>query len=141
MNDVVSSRNDNYVRYQTNRFEYRRKKHDEIEEEVMNTIRPYTNRRHLPDRWIAFKGKLCAWDMKTNIFVEDKSRDEYFRVYQEDKIPVFIVYQSGGEKFANWIQELTWKGPLPPSKNSTCNDPYYIVSGGVPLQDFLEKQR
>lgn len=122
-------------------FEERRRKHDQKEDEVMNKIRPYTKRRHLPDRWIDFNGMLCAWDMKTNIFVEKNSHDEYFRVFEHDGIPVFIVYSDGNHDFANWIQLLNWQGPYPPTTRSTTGDPYYRISGGIPLDEFLKQQR
>ena len=59
------------------KFTERMKRHDEFENEVMDIIRPYTTRRHLPDRFVSFKNKIYAWDAKTSIFVEDKSHDEY----------------------------------------------------------------
>jgi len=120
-------------------FEERRRKHDEEEERIMNFIRPYTDRHHLPDRWVSFNGMLCAFDVKTNIFVEKNSRDEYFRVFEQDGIPVFIVYCDGEKKLANWIQLLEWRGPFPPSPNSTSGDPYYRISGGVPLDEFVRR--
>jgi len=121
-------------------FETRRIQHDKKEEEVMNIIRPYTDRRHLPDRWIAFRGMLCAWDMKTNIFVEKNSHDEYFRVFKHDGIPVFIVYQDQENGLmADWINRLEWRGPFPPSPKSTSGDPYYRISGGKPLMEFLKE--
>jgi hypothetical protein len=120
-------------------FDERRRKHDAKEEEVMNIIRPFTTRRHLPDRWCSFNGKIIAWDMKTNIFVEKNSHDEYFRVFHDDGIPVFIVYTKDNIDYANWIQALDWRGPLPPSPRSTSGDPYYIISGGLPLMEFLKQ--
>jgi hypothetical protein len=122
------------------KFKKRSKYHDEKEDEVMNAIRPFTDRRHLPDRWVSFRGMLCAWDLKTNIFVEDNSHNEYFHVFEKDGIPVFIVYLDGGKYFANWIQNLNWQGPYPPSKNSTSGDPYYKISCGIPLDEFLSQQ-
>lgn len=65
-------------------FEERRQKHDQKEDEVMNKIRPFTKRKHLPDRWIDFNGMLCAWDLKTNVFVEQNSHDEYFYTFEND---------------------------------------------------------
>lgn len=121
-------------------FETRRIQHDRKEDEVMDIIRPYTNRRHLPDRWIALGGMLCAWDMKTNIFVEKNSHDEYFRVFESDGIPVFIVYQDKEKGLlADWINRLDWRGPFPPSAKSTSGDPYYRISGGRPLIEFLKE--
>jgi len=122
------------------RFDGRRKAHDKAEEKVMDIIRPFTTRRHLPDRWVAFNNKLCAWDMKTTIFVEDNSRNEYFRLISEG-IPVFIVYQNDGITLAEWVQRLVWIGPLPPTKKSTSGDPYYRISGGISLLEFLEKAK
>ena len=103
----------------------------------MNLVRPFTTRRHLPYRWCSFNNKIVAWDMKTTIFVEKNSHDEYFRVFQDDGIPVFIVYTDKEIQYANWIQLLNWRGPMPPSPRSTSGDPYYIVSGGLPLMNFL----
>jgi hypothetical protein len=123
------------------RFDERRRRHDQKEDEVMDKIRPFTNRKHLPDRWVAFHGMLCAWDMKTNVFVEKNSHDEYFHVFENDGIPVFIVYSDGSQELANWIQLLNWQGPYPPSVHSTSGDPYYRISGGIPLEQFLEQQR
>ena len=120
-------------------FEERRRKHDEEEERIMNFIRPYTDRRHLPDRWVSFNGMLCAFDVKTGIFVEKNSHDEYFRVFRQDGIPVFIVYRDGGKRLANWIQLLEWSGPFPPSSKSTSGDPYYKISGGIPLDEFIKR--
>jgi hypothetical protein len=121
------------------RFYQRQKIHDEGEEQVMNLMRPYTDRRHLPDRWVSFNGKIHAWDFKTNIFVEKDSHDEYFRVLKQDNIPVFIVYCDKGQKLANFIQSLNWEGPFPPSLNSTNGDQYYRISGGIPLAKFLRE--
>jgi len=125
------------------RFECRAKNHDEKEEKIMGAIRQFTTRRHLPDRWISFNGKLCAWDLKTSSNVEDNSHDEYFRLLKHDNIPVFIVYidKSNGQELANWIQELNWDGPYPPSPNSTCDDSYYRISNGIPFKEFLELQK
>ena len=120
-------------------FEQRRKKHDEEEERIMNFIRPYTDRRHLPDRWVSFNGMLCAFDIKTSVFVEKNSHDEYFRVFERDGIPVFIVYCDGENRLANWIQSLEWRGPFPPSPRSTSGDPYYRISGGIPLDEFVKR--
>ena len=120
------------------RFDERRKKHDVFEEGAMDVIRPHTTRRHLPDRFISLHDEICAFDAKTTVFVEDNSHDEYFRVQTDDDIPVFIVYLDKEEVLAGWIDDLTWNGPRPPSKNSTCGDPYYIISGGVPLVEWLK---
>lgn len=118
--------------------------HDELENEVMGIIRPFTTRRHLPDKWVSFNNKLCAWDLKTSIHVEEDAHDEYHRLVVEDGVPMFIVYDRNRpehEWYADWVQRLTWKGPYPPSSNSTANDPYYKISGGVPLAEFLQQAR
>lgn len=122
-----------------NLFESRRAKHDELENKVMDMLRPYTTRRHLPDRFISFNNKLYAWDFKTNVFVEKNSHDEYFRIFMEDGIPVFIVYLEKMRFMAEWITRLDWNGPLPPSAKSTSGDPYYIISGGLPLLEFVKQ--
>jgi len=123
-------------------FDARKQIHDEAEERAMEVIRPYTTRRHLPDRLISFYDRICAWDMKVSIFVEQNSHDEYFRLLDEG-IPVFIVYQQRNEVAlkADWIQNLRWDGPKSPSKKSTSGDPYYIIDGGIPLRKFLEEVR
>jgi len=123
------------------RFYQRLKIHDEGEEQVMNIMRPYTDRRHLPDRWVSFNGKIHAFDFKTGTFVEKAAHDEYFRVLEQDGIPVFIVYCKNGQYLAGFIQSLNWKGPFPPSENSTNGDPYYQISGGIPLAEFLKEIR
>ncbi len=71
-----------------------------------------------------------------NLFSEIAD-DEYFRLYEENGIPVFIVYKDNGMLMADWITNLSWLGPYPPSENSTCGDPYYIIGGGRPLEEFL----
>lgn len=121
-------------------FENRMKEHDKFENDMMDTMRPYTTRKHLPDRFISFCDKLYAWDAKTTIFVEDSSHDEYFRVQNENGIKVFIVYfdKKKNAVFADWIDNLVWHGPFPPSRNSTSGDPYYRIDGGRTLQDFLD---
>ena len=50
-----------------------------------------------------------------------------------------VIYDN--KTLAGWISELTWKGPFPPSKRSTCGDPYYRIDGGVPLDEWLIAQR
>ena len=121
-------------------FENRMREHDKFENDIMDMMRPFTTRKHLPDRFISFGGKLYAWDAKTTIFVEDSSHDEYFRVQNENGIKVFIVYfdKKKNTVFAEWIDKLTWHGPFPPSKNSTCNDPYYRIEGGRTIEQFLD---
>ena len=121
------------------KFHERAKRHDAFEEKVMNELRKHSSRKHLPDRWISFGGNVCALDIKTTVFVEDNSHDEYFRLYNEDEIPVFIVYydKSKDKTFMEWIHLLTWKGPFEPSKNSTSGDHYYIISGGREKETFL----
>lgn len=126
------------------RFERRAERHDVLENKIMDIIRPYTDRRHLPDRRVSFAQTPVSWDLKTNIFVENNSHDEYFRLWSEGE-PVFIVYQNGdGEKYgdgrfyADWIINLTWHGPFPASANSTCGDDYYRISGGRELMEFIK---
>ena len=123
------------------KFAERVKVHDEFESKIMDKMRPFTTRKHLPDRFVSFPNKLYAWDAKTNIFVEKNSHDEYFRVQEENNIPVFIVYQDKGIIMAGWITEINWEGPFPPSPNSTSGDPYYRISGGRTLDEFLEGAR
>lgn len=127
-------------------FESRRIEHDKQEAEVMDIVRPYTTRRHLPDRWVSFGDTICAFDVKTNCFVENRSHDEYFRCLAED-VPVAIVYRNGktgdkyggdGELHADWIYNLTWHGPFAASSKSTTGDNYYRISGGRLLADWLQ---
>lgn len=120
-------------------FHKRVKEHDKLEAEVMNIIRPYTTRKHLPDRWIALRDIVVPWDFKSNIFVEDNSHDEYFRLLEEGYKP-FIVYRDKKrmEFRADWIQNLIWTGPFPASQNSTSGDDYYRISGGRLLDVFLK---
>lgn len=120
-------------------FEKRIKIHDEKEEQILDIIRPYTTRRHLPDRWVSFNDKICAFDCKTACFLEVKSYNEYMRVIKDDGIPVFIVYHDYGKLLANWMQRLKFSGPYPPSVKSTSGDYYYKISGGIPLDVFLEE--
>jgi hypothetical protein len=96
------------------KFAERIKAHDKFENEIMDVMRPFTTRKHLPDRFVSFSDRLFAWDAKTNIFVEKNSHDEYFRVQNENGIPVFIVYKNNGITMAGWITELKWEGPFPP---------------------------
>ena len=121
------------------KFEERRKEHDELEISIMNIIRPFTDRKHLPDRRVSFGGIPYSFDVKTNVFVEDNSRDEYFRLWNEGE-QVFIVFKDKSDDiiYADWIINLKWKGPYPPSPNSTSGDPYYIVSSSKTLDDFLK---
>jgi hypothetical protein len=123
------------------KFSERAKIHDELETSVMNIIRPFTDRRHLPDRRISFKQVPVSFDIKTTIFVEENSHDEYFRLWDEGE-QVFIVYKNlynpHAEILADWIINLAWSGPYPPSPNSTSGDPYYKISGGKPLMEFLK---
>lgn len=117
-------------------FRRRLEKHDKLEEKIMNILRIVSHRKHLPDRWISIGDKVCAIDVKTSIYVEDNSHDEYFRVLSEGT-PVIIAYELNGVIRANWIQNLQWNGPYPPTPNSTCGDHYYMISGGVPIYEFL----
>jgi len=120
------------------KFYERMEQHDKFEKEVLDIIRPFTTRRHLPDRFVAFQDKICALEVKTTVCVEDKAHDEYFRVHEETGIPVFIVYKDNGIIKADWITNLSWAGPFPPSENSTCGDFYYIISGERTLDEFLK---
>ena len=126
-------------------FDKRREKHDKIENVIMDKMRPYTDRKHLPDRRVSFSQIPCSWDMKTNVFVEDNSYDEYWRLYLEGE-PVFIVYINGdgdeygdGKLYADWIFNIDWSGPFQASKKSTCGDDFYRISGGRLLEEFLIK--
>lgn len=122
-----------------NLFKERLKKHNKLENKVANIIRPYTTRNHLPDRFVVLGDYVVAWDLKSNIFVEKNSHDEYFRLQNHDRIKVFIVYDNA--QYAEWIDNLNWDGPNPPTKNSTSGDPYYKISGGISLNDFLEREK
>jgi len=128
-------------------FNKRRQKHDALEEDVLNIVRPYTDRRHLPDRRVSFSGIPCSYDFKTNVHVENNSYKEYMRLWSEGEL-VFIIYQNGdgeeygdGELYADWIQYLNWIGPIPASINSTSGDNYYRIGTGrkLKLKDFLKK--
>jgi len=128
-----------------NVFRSRMKEHDELETRIMDIIRPFTDRKHLPDRRVSFHNKPVSFDVKTRVFVEDNAHDEYFRLLAGGE-PVFIVYQNGdgkkygdGKLYAGWIEQLTWAGPFKKSTRSTCGDNYYRISGGVPLADFLKE--
>ena len=62
------------------KFAERVKVHDEFESKIMDVMRPFTTRKHLPDRFVSFSDRLYAWDAKTNIFVEKNSHDEHLIV-------------------------------------------------------------
>lgn len=120
-------------------FSKRLKEHDTLEETVTDFIRLFTDRKHLPDKRVSFGGIPVSYDIKTNVNVEDSSHHEYFRLLSEGE-PIFIVYQdksNDNKIYVDWIQNLDWHGPIPPSPNSTCNDPYYRISGGRNLEDFM----
>lgn len=126
------------------RFHRRAARHDELEARVMDVVRRFTDRKHLPDRRVSFSQTPVSFDVKTNVFVEDNSRNEYFRLWEEGEL-VFIVFRDGdGEKYgdgklyADWIVNLKWRGPFPASERSTSGDDYYRISDGRPLFDFLE---
>jgi len=121
------------------RFEKRRQEHDKLENRIMDIIRPFTDRKHLPDRRVSFGGIPYSFDVKTNVFVEKNSHDEYFRLWNEGE-QVFIVFQDKNRKmlYADWIINLNWSGPHPPRSQSTSGDPYYIVSSQKTLNDFLK---
>ena len=121
------------------KFVARARRHDRQENMVMNIIRPFTDRKHMPDRWVSFNSVPTPMDYKTNIFVEDSSHDEYFRLLGEGFRP-FIVYRNKRDNhiYAHYIDKLTWSEKQPASDKSTSNDDYYIISGGLRLDDFLE---
>lgn len=113
--------------------------HDKLENELMDEIRPYTTRRHLPDRWVSFSGELCPFDLKASSpFMEDNSHDEYFRLL-EAGFYVWIIYRDGNGKLrADWLSRLKLTGPCAPSPKSRNGDPYYSIRGGRPYKDFLK---
>ena len=121
------------------RFEKRLKIHDEFEDEVMNIVRPFTNRRHLPDKRVSFGGIPCSFDVKTNIFVEDSSHEEYFRLLREGE-PVFIIFKDKQKDitYADWIDNLVWAGPFAPRERSTSGDSYYRITSQRTLDEFLK---
>ena len=101
----------------------------------MRTVRRYTDRKHLPDRRVSFGGVPVSFDVKTTIFVEANSHNEYFLLSHSE--PVAIIYKDGEVVCADWKENLTWSGPFPPSPNSTSGDSYYRISGGRPLSKWL----
>lgn len=115
-----------------NRF----KEHDDLEERVMDAIRKsgITTRNHMPDRWVSFSGRICPFDVKSCVFCEDNSHNEYKRLFDAG-FGMWIVYKDEDVLKAGWFDELGWKGPIPPSSKSRSGDPYYIISGG---KDFFE---
>jgi hypothetical protein len=120
----------------------RMKKHDKFESDIMEIMRPFTSRRHMPDRFVSFNGHIVAWDAKTTKYVEDNSYDEYFRLQSENNIPVFIVWQvDDAEIYAEWIDNISWHGPYDASPNSTSGDDYYIMYGGKTLKQFLSDSK
>jgi len=127
------------ITYQSDLFIPRAEEHDRIEVSIMNHMRKFTDRRHLPDRRVSFSQTPCSWDLKTNVFVESNSHDEYFRLWAEGE-PVFIVYRNkdNNDYYADWIINLSWTGPISPSANSTSGDPYYRIAGGRTLDEFLK---
>lgn len=122
-------------------FEDRVRLHDELEDKVMDFIRKFTTRKHMPDRFISLRDRVVAWDFKTSNNVEEASRNEYFRLLEKDGIPVFIVYKVGKQVYAEWIQNLTWKGSFAPTSNSTSGDRYFKIDGGVKLSEFMEREK
>ena len=123
--------------------EDRFRKHDEWQEEMMKIIRPFTNIKHLPDVRICVNSVLFSIDFKTTRNVEKNSRDTYFWLFNHGD-PVALVYNNRpSEKsnssniLADWIINLAWDGPLAPSVNSSSGDPYYRISGGKSLTEFL----
>ena len=106
--------------------------HDNYEDQIMDLVRPFTDRKHLPDRWVSFAGVLCPFDVKTTIFCEDKSHNEYQRL-SDSGYGMWIVYRDKNEPdiwYADWFKTLSWSGPYPPSYKSRSGDPYYTISGG-----------
>lgn len=111
--------------------------HDNLESEVMDIIRPFTTRRHLPDRWVSIGNILCPFDVKTTVNCEDKSHYQYAQL-SEVGFGMFIVYRSNGVLLANWFDDLQWAGPFKPTDNSRNHDPYFkITGGGEPLAEFV----
>ncbi len=105
----------------------------------MDLVRPYVDRKHLPDRWVSFSGVLCPFDLKTTIFCEDKSHNEYQRLFN-DGYGMWIVYRDNNFPdtwYADWFNSLKWEGPFPPSCKSRSGDRYYMISGGRALDEFL----
>ena|SRR3990167_4125243 len=111
--------------------------HDRLEQEVMDLVRPYTDRKHLPDRWVSFSGIICPFDVKTTVHCEDKSHNEYLRLVREGFYGMWIVYRDYGTLYADWFNNLRWGGPYPPRINSRSGDPYYRIGGGRLLDEFL----
>ena len=124
------------------KFERRVKIHDKFENEIMDIVRPYTDRRHLPDRRVSFGGVPCSFDVKSTVFVEANSHDEYFRLLKEGE-PVFIVFKDKNDDvlYGDWIDDLVWAGPFAPSDNSTSGDYYYRITSQRTLADFLKNAR
>jgi hypothetical protein len=127
-----------------NIFQKRLKRHDELEEKVYKDLRGTADRQHLPDRRQSFAGIPCSWDLKTNVFVEDNSYDEYWRCWNEGE-PIFLVYRNGdgdeygdGELYADWLSKLVFSGPFEASIRSTCDDDYYRLSGGRKYEVFKQ---
>jgi hypothetical protein len=118
--------------------------HDKFQEDMMRIIRPCLSNGHVPDTRLYINGTLFSIDFKTTRNVENNSRDVYFALV-EDGEKVAIVYNSrpfekaeSGKILAGWIEDLNWEGPIPPSERSRSGDPYYKISGGVPLLDFIK---
>lgn len=125
------------------KFARRRQRHDELENNIMDIVRPFTDRRHLPDRRVSFGGIPCSFDVKSNIFVEDSSHDEYVNLWNEGE-PVFIVFTNKQEPdiiYADWIIFLMWQGPFPATERSTSGDPFYRIASNRTLEEFLAKAK
>jgi hypothetical protein len=123
-----------------NRFEA----HDKFQEDMMKMIRPFLSNGHVPDIRIMVNGVILSIDFKTTRNVEKNSHDTYFGLHQLGEL-VGIVYNNrpyeaadNGVILADWIDKLTWSGPIPPSIKSRSGDPYYRISGGLPLTEFLK---
>ncbi|MHC4635777.1 MAG: hypothetical protein ACYSYU_11305 [Planctomycetota bacterium] len=124
------------------KFVVRAVAHDKFEEEIYQYMRPYADRKHLPDRRQSFSNIPCSWDAKQNVFVEDNSYHEYWRLFNEGE-PMFIVYRNGdgvnygdGKIYADWLHKLKISGPFEASPNSTCMDDYYRIEPGRTLEEF-----
>lgn len=121
------------------------RRHDEWQEEIMKTIRPHLTNGHIPDVRIYVNSVLFSIDFKTTRNVEKNSHDVYFELTRNGE-RVAIVYNNrpyeraeDGETLASFIENLKWEGPIPPSVKSRSGDPYYKISGGVPLIQFLKE--
>lgn len=119
------------------------REHEQFQAKMLDIIRPYTDLKHLPDIRISINKVIFYIDFKTTSNVEKNSHDTYFGLlYDGEKVA--LVYNNrpseklpDGDVLAGWINELVWAGPYPPSIRSRSGDPYYRISGGIPLVEFL----